>query len=202
MLTLSQIEHLIEAERFEQLLARVIEGGRCPAGCAADLRRACGGRGVVPAALGFALQRITELTYAPCPPARTLAGRLIGLQQTDGLWGEGAASLAPSAIGLRGLLDLERRHEEFHTPKPAGIEESIDRGARAIASIQRGDGSMGRSALDSAVVLWQLGQSHMWLPIRFFDLRRSIERGEAARGNAEEAYAPLRRLACAAAAAA
>jgi hypothetical protein len=147
--------------------------------------------------MGFALQRITELTYAPCPLARTLAARLIGLQRSDGLWGEGAASIAPSAIALRGLLDVDRRNEESRTPALAGLDRCIDSAARALASLQRGDGAIGRAPLDGAVVLWQLASSHMWLPIRFFDLRRKVEQQDGAVAAAPD---PLRRLACAVAA--
>lgn len=197
MLTLQQVERLIDAERYEQLLLRVLGGGRCPAACGPELMRACTGPGLAPAALGFALQRMTELSYAPWPSARTPAARLIGLQRPDGLWGKGPASVAPSAIALRGLLDFDHQLVEFHVAPLTGLDACIDRAARALASLQRADGAIGRRSLDSAAVLWQLGASHMWLPIRFFDLRRTVERAER---ETHATHPGLHRLARAAAA--
>ncbi len=196
MLTVAQIERLVESREFGRLAARIVENGRCDAAEEAEVRRRIdAGCGLEPAALGLALQRMCELTYAPCPPARTPAARLIGSQRADGLWGDGRYSVAASAMALRGLLDYERLHDECRMTSPNGLEAAIDRGARALTSLQRVDGSIGRDGLDNLIVMWQLGGSHPYLPIRFFDLRRAIERKERPRE-----YRPLHRLACAAAA--
>jgi hypothetical protein len=196
MLTAVQIERLVATERYEHLIARVISGGRCPAACEMDLVHACRGAGAAPAALGLALQRLTELTYVPCPLARTLAARLIGLQRNDGLWAFGAASLAPSAFALRGLLDFDAQLDGRRAMKVRGLDEAIDRAARAIASLQRGDGSIGRGDRDAAIILWQLA-AHPGLPIRFFDLRRAVAREQS--GQCSPVRMEITRLACAAA---
>jgi hypothetical protein len=124
MLTLSQIERLLDAGHYGVLLDRVLANGRCHE---RELRQALRCPGVLAAAaLGMALQRVCELSYGPSPLAARLADRLLDLQQVDGGFGPdrdtpAAArdAILASAIALRGLLDCTAQLG-FFSPQVGG----------------------------------------------------------------------------------
>src|SRR4051812_35090518 len=107
MISQNQIVRLIQAEEFRQLIDRILANGRCNSAIAKRVLRQV--EVAAPAALGLAIQRLSELTYGASRFAEVLASRLALMQGTDGMFGGGAQAppesrLAATAAALRGLI--------------------------------------------------------------------------------------------------
>ncbi len=152
-MNLSHIERLLDEESYGRLVDRVLANGR-------RVNRAVAKRlevseAVAAAACGLALQRCCELTYAPTPLADRLAMRLLEMQRNDGHF---SRSVSASAVALRGLLDYVQHHRDVGEAVDAQTSAGITEGLAAFRRTQSADGGFRHSAVESTIVLWQLGE--------------------------------------------
>ncbi len=181
MLSTHKIERLIDSADWSTLLEALVENGR-PMPLALRLQL-LEDASLPVAALGLALQRLVELTYAPSAPALEAAVRLSDLLHravhTDT---DAAPCGAAVALGAAGLADLARQADECGRGLAVPLAERIDASLRASAWLlaqclpapAAGGPSGGRAAgpdaaLDAAVVLWQAAHRP--------SLRMALERG-------------------------
>lgn len=158
MISLHQIERLVEQEAYGRLVRRVLANGRCADSAVLTSLREPGV--LRPAALGLALQRVCELSYEPSPTAIRLARLLLRMQTEDGRVGPLALCAAATAIAMRGLLELRELLEGLadHAILREVTDAAIRRGIESLAARQRA-GAIGSDTTDAAIVLWQLGGS-------------------------------------------
>lgn len=173
MINLSHIERLLDEESYGRLVDRVLSNGRRVSRAVA--KRLEVSDAVTAAACGLALQRCCELTYAPTPLADRLAMRLLEMQRNDGHF---SRSVAASAVALRGLLDYVQHHREVGEAADAHVSAGIAEGLAALGRTQSADGGFRNSAVESTIVLWQLGEheafrSALKLDPRWSELERS-----------------------------
>ncbi len=153
MINLSHIERLLDEESYGRLVNRVLSNGR-------RVNRAVAKRlevseAVAAAACGLALQRCCELTYAPTPLADRLAMRLLEMQRNDGHF---SRSVSASAVALRGLLEYVQHHRDVGESVDAQVSAGIAEALAAFRRTQSADGGFRNSAVESTIVLWQLGE--------------------------------------------
>ena len=153
MINLSHIERLLDEESYGRLVDRVLSNGR-------RVNRAVAKRlevseAVAAAACGLALQRCCELTYAPTPLADRLAMRLLEMQRNDGHF---SRSVAASAVALRGLLEYVQQNRDVGEPVDAQISAGIAEGLAALGRTQSANDGFRNCAVESTIVLWQLGE--------------------------------------------
>ncbi len=193
MLNIRRIERLADTGQWEALIEALAANGR-PLPLSVRLRLSEAPSATV-AALGLALQRMTELTYAPTPEALEAAARLcdqihLAAQAQSAERPCGAAV----AVAMAGLGDLARQANECGRGLAAPLAERIESSLRASTwllaqsfpphtaqaagaatggrawgggSGAGGSEEGGASPIDAAVLLWQLGGRA--------DLRRRIE---------------------------
>lgn len=180
MLTVDRIGRMVDAARteparFEQLLDHVLQNGRVLP-LAARLRLAEHGS-VEFAAMGFAAQRLVELTYRPGSLTAELADRLAllleGLDQSvepddpSYLAGVGRAA-SPGAIGvaLAGLLALTEQLAVSNALAPSLARRTIrarDAALHALLAARPADPAsppgdvLVGTPVDTALLLWQAG---------------------------------------------
>lgn len=191
MIALTQIETMLAHRAFGQLVRRILENGRGASEPIRDrlLRPEC----VLPAALGLALQRGCELTYGPVPATLRLARRIVRLERPNGLFraadrvvagadkANRPAGMAAIAVVVRGLIEFTHQLEAAGTDQGRRIGSAAARAIRALAAGQRSSGLIGRDAIDSAIVAWQLGgEAEFRRAVRFDALCRAM--GSAAEG--------------------
>jgi hypothetical protein len=157
MISTAQIQRMVQTGAFSRLVERILANGRCQSDPAR--RRLAEPSAAAAAGIGLALQRLCELTYGPSEAAAGLAERLLGLQGPDGLFGSGPdASIAASAVALRGLLDWRRQREDARAAPDHRLAGAIRRGMDAlVASVARRRVAP-LDRVDLEVVLWQLGR--------------------------------------------
>ena len=154
MISLTHIERLLTAESYGRIVERVLANGR-------RVNRAVAKRlgvadAVAAAACGLALQRCCELTYAPTPLAERLAMRLLQMQRNDGHF---SRSVAGSAVALRGLLDYLQHHRDVGEAVDVHVSAAVAEASAAFRRTQSVDGALCDNAVESTIVLWQLGES-------------------------------------------
>lgn len=152
-MNLSHIERLLNEESYGRLVDRVLSNGR-------RVNRAVAKRlevseAVAAAACGLALQRCCELTYAPTPLAARLAMRLLEMQRNDGHF---SRSVSASAVALRALLDYVQHHRDVGEAVDAQTSTGIAEALAAFRRTQSVVGGFRNSAVESTIVLWQLGE--------------------------------------------
>ncbi len=183
MLNLPRLARLAVAGDFERILEEVTRNGK-PLPLPVRLRLS-ESRGLPAAALGLALQRVTQLTYRPTPVAISLARGIVALADPSGLFGTIAAT-APALAGLLAFTDQLRSLPTSAHPDPE-LVRSIDLAiANSLHRLHRAQeespaARLGEpptligDELDSAIVLWQLGlEPRFTSRIRFEDLLNSI----------------------------
>ncbi len=173
MINLSHIERLLDEESYGRLVDRVLSNGRRVSRAVA--KRLALSEAVAAAACGLALQRCCELTYAPTPLADRLAMRLLEMQRNDGHF---SRSVAASAVALRGLLEYVQHHRDVGEAADAQVSAGIAEALAAFRRAQSADGGFRDSAVESTIVLWQLGEheafrSAVELDPRWSQLERS-----------------------------
>ncbi len=152
-MNLSHIERLLDEESYCRLVDRVLSNGR-------RVNRAVAKRlevseAVAAAACGLALQRCCELTYAPTPLADRLAMRLLEMQRNDGHF---SRSVSASAVALRALLDYVQHHRDVGEAVDAQTSTGIAEAMAAFRRTQSVVGAFRDNAVESTIVLWQLGE--------------------------------------------
>lgn len=180
MITLHQIQRLADHGAFDQLIDVVLRNGR-------DLPLAARHRlsdpdWAEPAALGLGLVRLCELVHIPNRSVRVMAERLVGRQREGGGWGEGLSGIAATAAAVAGLEAVEtlagRRPGAVGERLARRIAAAIDAGVHWLSTRQGAalqpalfepgidsadeetpDRSLLGGVLDSALVLWLLGDS-------------------------------------------
>ncbi len=174
MINLSHIERLLDAESYGRLVDRVLANGRCVNRAVA--RRLEVSEAVAAAACGLALQRCCELTYAPTPLADRLALRLLEMQRNDGHF---SRSVAASPVALRGLLDYVEHHRDVGEAVDAQTSAGIAEGLAAFRQTQSADGSFRNRAVESTIVLWQLGEHEAFRSaVRFDSVYAALDRSD------------------------
>jgi hypothetical protein len=157
MLSLIQIERMIHAGAYDRLIRRVLGNGRCTSRRVVDVLTHPDTSASV--ALGFAVQRMCELTYGPSEPVEKQAKRLLARRREDGLFGsDGGPILAASAVAVRAL-------EAWTQLMPAVGPMSRGRGlSRRWSSRSRRwrarwsrPGRMRLSRAERDIIRWQLG---------------------------------------------
>ena len=161
MINLSHIERLLNEESYGRLVDRVLSNGR-------RVNRAVAKRlevseAVAAAACGLALQRCCELTYAPTPLAERLAMQLLEMQRNDGHF---SRSVAASAVALRGLLDYLQHHRDIGEVVDALVSAAVAEAMVAFRRTQLVDGALRDNAVESTIVLWQLGENDAFKSVR------------------------------------
>lgn len=160
MISMNQIARMIDHECHAQLIDRILSNGRCRS---ALVRQVLMESDALPtAALGLALQRISEMTYRPEPLSDSIAQHLLTLQRADGLFAGTAdanlnISLAATAVAVRGLIthQSQRGMAGFATVSP--INTAVDRALDALAfHLSQNDGKTLNTTVQ-AIILWQLG---------------------------------------------
>ncbi len=154
MISLTHIERLLRAESYRRLVERVLTNGRRVNRAVA--RHLEVSDAVAAAACGLALQRCCELTYAPTPLAERLAMQLLEMQRNDGHF---SRSVAASAVALRGLLDYLQHHREVGEAVDAQVSAAVAEALAAFRRTQLVDGALRNDAVESTIVLWQLGDN-------------------------------------------
>ncbi len=160
MMSLLQIERMVDEGDWARLIDRILRNGRTVGRrLAAPLRRL---RDAAVVGRGLALQRACELAYGDAPFIADLAARLRASQQSSGMFG---GSVVTTAIAVRALIDYQRQLDEVcdgNGDVSAALAESdaapsIEAGLEALARHQHRDGRIGRNGIETALVLWQLG---------------------------------------------
>jgi hypothetical protein len=142
MISLPRIARLAEAREFDRLLDEVVRNGR-PLPLAIRLRLS-DPEALPAAAVGFALQRVVQLTYKPTPLSAMLARMLVEMQHEDGSFGP-AGSTAIAVAALLSLADQVRS-----LPRAwARLDEGDGRGAGSVARAA-GHGRSGERSADQA----------------------------------------------------
>ncbi len=187
MINLSHIERLLNEESYGRMVNRVLANGRLVN--RAVVRRLEVSEAVAAAACGLALQRCCELTYAPTPLADRLAIRLLEMQRSDGHF---SRSVAASAVALRGLLEYVQHHRDVGEAVDAQTSAGIAEGLAAFRRTQSADGGFRNSAVESTIVLWQLGEHEAFQSAVNLDpLWSQLERsGDLPRVTEPDAIAP------------
>jgi hypothetical protein len=187
MLSPATLERLIEHADWERLLGEVLRNGR-PLPLEARMRL-LDSDAAAPAALGLALQRMIELSYAPGARERRALERLLAMQRADGGFGSPAAT-ASAAAGLiafqeHAVAALGGAEEGFFRRLNARIEEALH---ALFAARERGlfdgsgEGGLIGDALDTALVLWRLdGASRFEARIGGARVRAALEEAARAR---------------------
>ena len=152
MISLTHIERLLTAESYGRLVEKVLSNGRRVSRAVAKHLEVSDA--VAAAACGLALQRCCELTYAPTPLAERLAMRLLEMQRSDGHF---SRSVAASAVALRGLLDYLQHHREVGEAVDAHVLAAVAEALAALGRTQSIVGILHDNAVESTIVLWQLG---------------------------------------------
>lgn len=161
MISQNQIFRLIEAEEFRQLIQRVLSNGRCRSPLV--LRVLSQPDVAASAAIGLALQRLGELTYRPSQLAASLSRRLLGMQQSNGLFGSAEdpsteSLLVATATALRGLITWTAQVQASGSEVDHPTSLAIDRGLNALAEVYSDASTdVNHDAVAWAIVLWQLG---------------------------------------------
>ena len=158
MLSLFQIQRMINQRQFPQLVSRILANGRCE-----DRRiieRLLQPQNVMCAGLALSLQRVVELTYRPTAVAEALACRLLDQQRGDGLFGSAGDELALTALAFRALSNLARQHGLAGQRLPRRIEVALDLALdQALAALtlrQDLEHQLGCDPIDRDIVAWQL----------------------------------------------
>ncbi len=180
MISLTHIERLLTAESYGRLVEKVLSNGRRVNRAVAEHLEVSDA--VAAAACGLALQRCCELTYAPTPLAERLAMQLLEMQRNDGHF---SRSVAASAVALRGLLDYLQHHRDIGETVEAQVSAAIDEGLTAFRRTQSVIGAWRNNAVESTIVLWQLGDNDAFKSVcavreRSGDLLGVTEPGEIA----------------------
>jgi hypothetical protein len=171
MITLRQIQRMVDAGRFQPLVARVLENGRCPLD---DVQTYLGAAAPALAGLGLALQRVLELTDRVDGPAGAIASRLCGCmeqairQQT--LDTADPAGLAVAAAALDDWLKCAASHQSTHHEQ-ARITVLRDSCLDMLGRRVDEDGDDEQSELAWMIVTWQLlprgcGDAHLRTHLR------------------------------------
>jgi hypothetical protein len=161
MISLTQIERMIDHGSHSQLIRRVLANGRCTCPAIREhLLNPPNGPDTPVAACGLALQRCCELTYLPTDLAADLAERLSRSQMPDGRFAiADDTALSASSIALRGLI--EYRDQLLATAarpeETARLERAIDRGLAAVTSMIDAAADNPQHATGIAIAVWQLG---------------------------------------------
>ena len=196
MISFPRLARLAEAADYDRLLDEVTRNGRpLPLGIRMRLSEP---ESLPSAALGLALRRVVQLTYRPVELSATLVRELLGLQRADGSFGTiGATAVAAAAMlalldQVRALprawanlerVDSARGLHEARAARVQPLNERVEHACltalHAIHQFQQQsasltldgpDGLIG-DTLDSAIVLWQLGEDQRLIrSIRFDDL--------------------------------
>jgi hypothetical protein len=151
MLSVPTMTRNVQAKHFRLLLDRVMGNGRRFPAAAAALARP---DRIEVAAVGLALQRALELTYAVDSTAWELARRLIAKQREDGAFGSG--SVVETSVAARALAELLARLER---------PQEVELARRASLALQGGlhwlageldDVMDSIDGIDATVVFWQV----------------------------------------------
>jgi len=148
MLSEFRIRRLVSSGHFSQLIDELAHNGR-PLGLPVRIR--LGDPAIVrPAALGLAIRRMTEITFAVVPTTRQLVEKLLGEQdpQTGGF-----GSIAASAVALRALF--ETRDQCGAGDLVPTLDRAIGPALQFLALAQDESGMLG-DAIDSMIARWQL----------------------------------------------
>ena len=167
MLSLLQIQRMVNQRLFRQLVQRILANGRCD-----DRRitqRLLQPHNVIPTGLALSLQRVVELTYRPTAVAEALACRLLDQQRGDGLFGPepdrgdfhacGSApgdELAVTAVAVRALSEFARQQQLAGERVARRLERAIDCALAAMTLRQALERQLGCDTVDQAIVAWQL----------------------------------------------
>jgi len=168
MISLSQIERMIEHGSHAQLIRRILANGRCTCPAIREhLLGRPGGPDTPIIAAGLALQRCCELSYGLTDLAGDLAMRLITAQMPDGRLGiADDTALAATAIALRGLIEYRdqlagmgggsdsERETDGQDPK---VDTAIERGMSAVSHLVNLWANSRDHATGILIAVWQLG---------------------------------------------
>lgn len=178
MISISQIQRMVDHGNHRQLIRRVLSNGRCMSPAIREhLLGQPGGPDVPTIAAGIALQRCCELTYLPTDLATDLAGRLTATQMPDGRFGiADETALAATAIALRGLIEYRDQLDSIscvggapqgHGHVPGQVGTQVEHRRTLDAAIEQAMDAVSelvQSALETSdhvtgvfIALWQLG---------------------------------------------
>lgn len=158
MISLTQIERMIDHGSYPQLIRRILSNGRCT--CPAIREHLIGspaGPDIPLAACGIALQRCCELSYLPTALAGKLAGRLLDAQMPDGRFGiADDTSLATTAIAVRGLIEFREQLCEAGESIQV-LDPAVKRGVSAVTQMVNTSTATRDHATGILIAVWQLG---------------------------------------------
>jgi hypothetical protein len=148
MLTTHRIGRLVENEQFSPLLDEVLSNGR-PVALTIQIRLT-DPQGCAASSLGFALARLSEITFAVSRQARQIVYRLASMQRADGAFG----SIAATAVVVRGLMAVREQvgSEDLQTL----IHNMVGSALSRFTLWQDEDGGFG-DPIDTTICAWQLG---------------------------------------------
>ncbi|MEC9374369.1 MAG: hypothetical protein VYC34_11025 [Planctomycetota bacterium] len=159
MISPNRLVRIAEQSDFDRLLVEVSRNGRpLPVGARLRLSE---GASLAATALGLALQRILELSYAPSARTLTLADDLIARQDSRGSFG----CVASTSVAVAGLLAVRDRISFTVAPHAEALLERIDRAvdlalhhlhAARTSDLFGESPALIADPLDTAITLWQL----------------------------------------------
>jgi len=188
MLSIRQIDKLMDAAAHRRLAQRILANGRCQEPAIVDRLLEPGA--VAPAALGLALQRMLELSWGPTGSFTKAVRRLLVCQDSEGLFRttieslDAAApefvqsepfgriappgavppspALAATAVALRALSQWRDRDLQRTPGQPSSlvgrVGDALERGTAAMARRLSHDLVDAVSPVDAAIVAWQLAE--------------------------------------------
>lgn len=163
MLSLRHIERMVESKAYSRLIQRILANGYCDRPSA--IQRLLEPRAVSPAALGFALQRVLELSYGPLELADHLVGMLLLLQSHDEKGDyEKLVIISPMsarAVVLRSLLKWQMQvglqPKSDQASLIAQVSLAIERGLTELGRQISSESGEGVDPIDAFLIHWQLG---------------------------------------------
>lgn len=166
MISVTRIQKLAEAEKFEQLLREVLLNGREPA---LPLRvQLSADGGLKTAALGMALQRVIELQRG----MSTIAARLAAMLRSE--LSRSTDNSMALAAGIRGLL-MFNEILPGSGAEERGENDDLSNALDILAARQGDSGLFDDDETVSGFVIWQLGRKPEFLRrIRFGDLYEAL----------------------------
>ncbi len=172
MISLLQIQRLVEEKSYGRLIDRILTNGRSVEPAVA--KKLHHTEMLVPAAYGLALQRCCELSYGPTEIAHEVAMRLLIRQRDDGSFG---GSPAATAIAARGLLESTHQQREVGAAVDDRAVIGVTRSLASLARAQSADGLFGTDVVVADIVLWQLADCEAFRSaVRFDALVNTVNR--------------------------
>ncbi|MCP3904342.1 MAG: hypothetical protein GY715_11990 [Planctomycetes bacterium] len=161
MMSIRQIEQMIERKSYRRLVDRLLDNGRCVRHHVR--RRLLQPEHLVGTALGLALQRVCEMSYGPCEIGARIAEEVRGrlAAATDALASPATISeaLPAATVALRGLADwVGRDDHRVSTASDDGRDPTIRRALDAVTAVVGGADLARSDPVAVEIAEWQLGR--------------------------------------------